>query len=1013
MSRQRRSSPPRAALDAALPEVAPFVPGHGPLPAEMGDRMRASLRMGMGNFVAQQMMRDAMAAPPAADAATALTADQGGEDRAGEGEQAQVEAARDLAAAPGGAPLPGEIAARLGASLGADLSGVRIHANEGAVEDLDAGAAAYGEHLFFAPGAYDPRSDAGLGLLAHEVVHAVESGGAPPADPKSIGATDAGAEQRADAVQAAVEAGEEAPLAVQPGRAPADVMRRGEAGVHHEDLTMPALGVDNPDVSPQGEDRSNPTLTESEEKALQVYAGNYIADNSQVLVPSMVGVLADEVVKVGDSPEEKMAAAGELAQAIVQAMAVLDIGADAAKLVVPENIETYEAERHMDNPQGTSGGDYLVKNQDGVVAPTATPRSLGPDQATFPGKTEGVGVNTVKGADTVRSQGGSAVPGLQYENPTLYEASPAGLSNHIYNSIEASKSSYTQAAGLAADPNTRAEARMNVGLGDHIVQDYFSHSNFIEIALNRYINDALEARAQQPGAASAADPLLDQLEADGPQVAAGVGGREEDEWVATLYDQRVGGPGEQRSVVTTGTYGGTDTKISLAHAMMPMMPKLHAALTVGAGLAFAQLRTMDEEASWPGLMALMEKQGPEGQAFAILSVALGDVGQTITGIKVEGTGTKEMPLQLSEDGPSLGAVPVPDAAQISLETMPLPEAIASYGVALQRFHAWQESLIPLADDVLIAAILLEATRRFEAAVEAFFDAYADAMDNLVKVILVAIVAMMAGGVSPAEAAQMMGMEVGELMAMACEYAEKGAMISDLDHRMDPDALGADKNLTDLATGGETKDPAAREEARAELERRVGPVVGSGTEEDPWRIAAPTPPSHSQISKDHPAHATTDPEGPYAGPAVPASAFFELHVELAREAGRHIYKEVDAVFAEATQGEEAHLIDAAASERRDSEMVDDHDEMLASGEARGAEEAARAKEQGFAHAQSTDASAAEQYEKTPSLKNVHNLVDLFIANPEDDTWWVALVDAFVGAHTDEVYQDILRRNADAA
>jgi hypothetical protein len=94
-------------------------------------------------------------------------------------------------------------------------------------------------------------------------------------------------------------------------------------------------------------------------------------------------------------------------------------------------------------------------------------------------------------------------------------------------------------------------------------------------------------------------------------------------------------------------------------------------------------------------------------------------------------------------------------------------------------------------------------------------------------------------------------------------------------------------------------------------------------------------------------------------------------------------------------------------------VEDHDATVAVAEARGDEEAERAAEQGFEHAQSSESQSGDPYERTPSLMKVHDLVDLFIAHPDDDRWWVALVDAFVGANPKAVYNDILRRNEDAA
>ena len=85
--------------------------------------------------------------------------------------------ARDVRLAEGpGTPLDPALADVLSAALGADLSRVRLHADDFAAEltaALDAEAVTQGEDVFFAPGAYDPMSAAGRDRLAHELYHVV------------------------------------------------------------------------------------------------------------------------------------------------------------------------------------------------------------------------------------------------------------------------------------------------------------------------------------------------------------------------------------------------------------------------------------------------------------------------------------------------------------------------------------------------------------------------------------------------------------------------------------------------------------------------------------------------------------------------------------------------------------------------------------------------------------------------------------------------------------------------
>ena len=68
--------------------------------------------------------------------------------------------------------LPGAIRAKMEASFGADLSGVRLYESQ-AVADAGAEAVAMGGHISFAPGKLDFSSGGGQALLGHELSHVV------------------------------------------------------------------------------------------------------------------------------------------------------------------------------------------------------------------------------------------------------------------------------------------------------------------------------------------------------------------------------------------------------------------------------------------------------------------------------------------------------------------------------------------------------------------------------------------------------------------------------------------------------------------------------------------------------------------------------------------------------------------------------------------------------------------------------------------------------------------------
>jgi hypothetical protein len=91
---------------------------------------------------------------------------------------------------PGGPSGPGEPlgaahASALSSAFGSNLSAVRVHTGPGAQQAADAAGAravTYGQDIAFASGEYQPGTEAGDALIAHEVAHAVQqAGGAQPA----------------------------------------------------------------------------------------------------------------------------------------------------------------------------------------------------------------------------------------------------------------------------------------------------------------------------------------------------------------------------------------------------------------------------------------------------------------------------------------------------------------------------------------------------------------------------------------------------------------------------------------------------------------------------------------------------------------------------------------------------------------------------------------------------------------------------------------------------------------
>jgi hypothetical protein len=79
----------------------------------------------------------------------------------------------------GGQPLDEAAQAGMGASLGHDFSGVRVHTSPEAdalSHQLGAKAFTTGQDIFFREGAYSPHSSSGQELIGHELTHVVQQG---------------------------------------------------------------------------------------------------------------------------------------------------------------------------------------------------------------------------------------------------------------------------------------------------------------------------------------------------------------------------------------------------------------------------------------------------------------------------------------------------------------------------------------------------------------------------------------------------------------------------------------------------------------------------------------------------------------------------------------------------------------------------------------------------------------------------------------------------------------------
>ena len=107
------------------------------------------------------------------------------------------------AARGGGQPLDAGLATQFSGGLGYSPSDVRVHTDSTAAaltRAVSARAFATGTDIFFAPGEYQPGTQAGRELIAHEVAHTDQQRGAPMSGPLVVSNPGESLEVAADGV---------------------------------------------------------------------------------------------------------------------------------------------------------------------------------------------------------------------------------------------------------------------------------------------------------------------------------------------------------------------------------------------------------------------------------------------------------------------------------------------------------------------------------------------------------------------------------------------------------------------------------------------------------------------------------------------------------------------------------------------------------------------------------------------------------------------------------------------
>ena len=859
-----------------------------------------------------------------------------------------------------GAPMAEDVRSFMEPRFGADFSQVRVHTGSEAVQlnkAVGAQAFAHGNDVYFNAGKYSPDSTLGKELLAHELTHVLQQTGHVQATSKKSSIEDY--EANSVSITSDVQG----------------MIRRGEAGVHHG-IETEATG------SKQG--ISDPTAVE------EMYAGNWMRDFSQVNVPIVFSALEQIPSRVDAPAGDTIGAEGaeDISVGLIRALAMLEFGPEITnRLITAENIGVYAPEQHIDNPIGTDAAAHLVR--DSATA------NLRPARRTIAEEdpTERISTGHIKPEnggwheieldneicqtathDLARDQqlAGSAFPGLQAENPELYRVSDTGLANHIYNSIEWAKGQLTLSAQLGETP----EGRMHMGAALHVIEDYFAHSNFIEVALNSQIDRALQSPTQEDKSALPLTFVRAVASEDG------IGATHVD----TLYEEEVAdAEGNMRQAVTTGTFGGLDTQVSIAHSILPKLPQLGKAVDEKIDQALALIE--EGEAGWKQIEEKL-KEDQSGLAVLELVNAFDKHVQApvYTGVALT-YGEFNIPF-------TDRALPYPNGVEPVKEYKGVKSAYNSYASFYESVHAQIERIQEFRNTLVwpltnLFTPITNVIQQLKVLLRNARNELRQRIKGQINQLMFSLIEQITGMDIPEEKKR----SIGDAVHWAHHSVE------DMEHQT---------SLESRLTNGEAQKSNTTEKKR---------IFGIYSNGQPIQAL---PPSHSEISKDHPPHEmmqnhanrwqykqqTIRPGWTVQFPVLveehehetsEGSLFFELHRQLALEADRHIIVQMNQTWnkEQAQPASEPGRLGTTNTNQPTDSLLTNARKFQAA-EAERASQARRA----FATGHESD---------IEGLSNTLALVDLFITHPDDSTWWHSILNEYVQAHEEEVIAHIQIRN----
>jgi len=365
----------------------------------------------------------------------------------------------------GGSALPSDVASQAQSSFGS-VSGVTIHTDPtsgGLAQDMGMAAFAYGSDVFFAPGEYDPDGERGRHILLHELAHTRQMGESAPQimGHLPVASGTSSAEVDADNAASAALSGESyqvgsAPHAIHGFGATARVDEEGnrvETDICHENQTLDAAEA----------------AGLSEEQGDEMYSGNWQQDMNQALLPAG----SDEaLLPIGPefSAEDLVTMFGP---AIYEILNIAHFAHFGFGLDSSEEFGTYDPVAHLDNPGGQTGADVFDQASDSAADENA---NAGSEDDVFHEIDD-------RYADAHQHMSDNQVGEvLNPDDALAYQVDESGIP--VYMTASALQMHDVFESAARAGGEVGGDGLTYAGEALHIMQDFYAHSNFCEIAIN-------------------------------------------------------------------------------------------------------------------------------------------------------------------------------------------------------------------------------------------------------------------------------------------------------------------------------------------------------------------------------------------------------------------------------------------------------------------------------------------------------------------------------------------------